>query len=431
MAKVTLKLDNRKNRIKKDGTYPVVLFLSHGTTTYRIGLRYSFFPENWDDQTKTVSGIPNHKLITGKLQSQLAQAELYLLTHKLEVESMTIKELSARIQTEIFATGSVDRKLKDQYLSKKLNSQSMLRFADKKLERLRLSNKNGYAGAIKAALDALKRFSGREETDLLFAEIDLTFLKDFVAYCMGRGNKPNTISSYLRPVKTLFKEAIQEGAIPATLNPFPQFKIPKATNTKKRALRIEAIQAIRELQLKEKSALWDARNYFLFMFNNMGINLIDIARLRANQIREAVYSKGKLVSGRLDYTRSKNGRNYSIKLTAESISILNGYDIKSKNPNDLLFPIGFAESESGFATYKKKRQRINGRIRKLGQMIGVNENITSYYARHSWATIAKRKMIPVTVIAEGLGHSDLRTTQIYLDAFDSDVLDDANEDIVG
>ena len=130
------------------------------------------------------------------------------------------------------------------------------------------------------------------------------------------------------------------------------------------------------------------------------------------------------------YTRSKNGRQYSIKLTSESIVILNAYNIAEKEESKLIFPIGYESSASGFKRYSKKRQRINKRIRQIGEKAGVKEPITSYYARHSWATIAKRKLIPVSVIAEGLGHSDLKTTQIYLDLFDDDILDDANDSIV-
>ena len=130
------------------------------------------------------------------------------------------------------------------------------------------------------------------------------------------------------------------------------------------------------------------------------------------------------------YTRSKNQRQYSIKLTNEALKILNKYGIVNKSNDDLVFPIGFNDTPMGRRTYKKKRQRINSRLKKLGEMVGVNEEITSYYAWHSWATIAKRKLIPISVIADGLGHSDLKTTQIYLDSFDDKTLDDANDFIV-
>ncbi len=430
MARVSLRLDDRKDRVKKDGTYPLVIFLSHGTKSHRIGLKTSIALEHWDEKEMVVTTIANHKYITAKIKSQLAKAELYLLTNRMAIEAMDIAELSKRILAEVLSTENTPVNVKTQFLSKKLNKQSILDFAKYKIDRLKASNKEGYVAAIDGSLRTLRRYMNREAEDILFSEIDLIFLKNFAAYCIGRGNKPNTISAYLRPLKTLFREAIQEEVIPSELNPFPKFKMPRAKNTKKRSLRIESIQEIRNLDLKKGSAHWDARNYFLFMFNNMGINLIDIAQLKKSQISDAVYKADQLVSGRLEYVRSKNGRQYSIKLTDESVSILNNYNIFEKESKELIFPIGFSKGKEGFNTYKKKRQRINGRIRDLGQMVGLEENITSYYARHSWATIAKRKMVPISVISEGLGHSDLKTTQIYLDTFDDDVLDNANDAIV-
>ncbi|PHR46500.1 MAG: hypothetical protein COA32_10170 [Fluviicola sp.] len=428
MAKVKVKLDRRKASQKKDGSFPIVLVINHNSKTRTISLNYSVKDDSWKDSTIEVKSITNHKRITAKIRSQLSKAEMYLINNKIEVDSMDVSELKQRIQAEILSNNNTSQRKRERFISKKLNSASIVDYSKGKLERLRESNKNGYAFAINTSLNTLKRFTGTE--DILFVEIDLVFLKNFTAYCVGRGNKPNTISAYLRPIKTLFREAIQEGVIPAELNPFPKYKIPKAKNTKKRALRMEDIAKIRALQLKERSAHWDARNYFMFMFNNMGINLVDIAQLKKKQIIESKYKNGELISGRMVYTRSKNGRQYSIKLTSESIAILNKYNIAEKKDNELLFPIGYEASSSGFKRYSKKRQRINKRIRQIGEKAGIKEGITSYYARHSWATIAKRKMIPVSVIAEGLGHSDLKTTQIYLDSFDDDILDDANDSIV-
>lgn len=428
MAKVKVKLDKRKTSKKKDGTYPIVIALNHKSKTRTISLNYSVKIENWDDDSIQVKSIQNHKRITAKIRSQFSKAEMYILNHKVEIDDMDIKELKQRIEARILSNEKTSSKSREKYINKRLNNESIIDYSELKLNRLSQSNKNGYAAAINTSINTLKRFTGTE--DLLFAEIDLVFLKNFTAYCVGRGNKPNTISAYLRPIKTLFREAIQEEVIPANFNPFPKYKIPKAKNTKKRALRMEDINKIREVKLKDGSAHNDARNYFLFMFNNMGINLIDISQLKRKQILETKFLKGKLISGRMVYTRSKNGRQYSIKLTEESLRILNYYNFAELKNDDFIFPIGYDNSPAGFKRYKKKRQRINKRIREVGQKAGVKEPITSYYARHSWATIAKRKMIPVSVIAEGLGHSDLKTTQIYLDSFDDDILDDANDNIV-
>lgn len=428
MAKVKLKLDNRKNSKRKDGTSPLILFLSHKTKTRTISLGYSLKSKDWCQETLKVKNIENHKFISTKVNNQLTKARAFIISNKLESENMSIDELKNRILTEILSNESTLIYDKRKFLNQKITKTSLVNYSKLKIERLRNANKLGYIEAIKTGINSLIQF--HKTNDILFSEIDKTFLKNFIAYSIGKGNKPNTISAYLRPIKTLFNEAIEDDIISADLYPFKGLKMPRVKPTKKRALRIETINAMRDLELKEKSALWDARNYFLFMFNNMGLNMIDMAKLRKGQLRDLKIEEGKIISGRLLYTRSKNQRQYSIKLTDESLKILNFYNVEQKSDGDLVFPIGFNDSPMGRRTYKKKRQRINGRLKTLGKMVGVDEEITSYYARHSWATIAKRKMIPVSVIAEGLGHSDLKTTQIYLDSFDDKTLDDANNSIV-
>ena len=127
----------------------------------------------------------------------------------------------------------------------------------------------------------------------------------------------------------------------------------------------------------------------------------------------------------------KNQRDFSIKLTDEAIKILNFYNIGDKAPEDLVFPIGFENTKTGLETYNQKRKRINERFRDIAKQIGEEElNLTTYVARHSWATIAKKSGISHAIIGEGLGHEDSKTTETYLEEFENEVLDDANELIV-
>ncbi|CAG5082231.1 site-specific integrase [Parvicella tangerina] len=428
MAKVKLKLDTRKNREKSDGTYPIVIAISHKGQTRFINLKKSCLIEKWSDVSFIGKSVPNSNLINAKIELQLSKAKTYVLNNTLEVEEMQIGELKSNLEIVVFSSENTTQRTKNRILAKKLNSSSLTKYANERIKLLTQSKGNGYAAVFRSSLERFQSYFGKDE--ILFADVDLAFLRGFEAYCKSRNNKNSTISIYLRPIQTLYKEAILEGVITSDLNPFERYKIPKAEKTKKRALRIEVIRDIRKLELKPHSALWDAKNYFLFMFNNMGINFVDIAKLEKWQILGAKYENGKLVQGRLNYKRSKSKGEFSIKLTDESLAILNSYNIFEKDKNDKVFPIGYTDTEIGYRTYKQKRKRINRRIREIGAMVGLDEDITTYYARHSWATIAKRKMLPISVISEGLGHSDLRTTQIYLDSFDDDVLDDANDQIV-
>lgn len=428
MAKVQIKLDKRNNCKKPDGSYPLVLVLSHQSKTRTISLKYYFTIEQWNDKELMPIDYSNAKHIGAKIRSYLSKAEMLLIDKKLELDSMPISDLIVYIQSEIFSTNSTSAKIKENYVRRNIQSESLVKYGDTKISRLRVAKKHGNANAIKDAIASIKKFTNREE--IFFSDIDQNFLKDYVAFCTARGNKPNTIRAYLSQIKALFSEATEDENM--KINLFPKFKIPKAVKTKKRSLRINDILEIRKLEIKPKSALWNSRNYFLFMFNNMGLNYIDLVKLKKSQIIQSKYDNdNQLIEGRMVYSRSKTKGEFSVKLTIESIQILNAYNIGNKSEKDFIFPMGYEETEVGRSRYNQHRKRLNIKLKELATLSGISQEVTTYYARHSWATIAKRKLVPVSVISEGLGHADLKTTQIYLDSFDDDVLDQANEDIVG
>lgn len=428
MAKAKLKLDKRKSSQRKDGSYPLVLNISHKSTPRLIQLGYSILESQWDEDENKVKQIKDHKYITAKVQTLLKKAEIYIKDNAFEIETMSPNELKKRIEVEIKINPSTPSSVKQGIISKKLNKESLSDYLNQKINRLKTAKEFGYAEIHKTAHNRLLTFSGK--TNLLFADIDINFLKNFEAYCKGRGNKPNTIGIYLRPIQTIFKEVVENGDIPMEMNPFIRYSIPFQSKTKKRALELNVFHELRKLKLTKKHLI-SAKYYFLFMFNNMGLNMVDMAKLTKSQIIQSKYDKDGLIEGRLRYNRTKTKHQFSIKLTKESIEILNYFDIANKSPMDKIFPIGFNNTEVGYKTYKQKRNRINGYFKEIAQKIGLDDDITSYFARHSWATIAKKKMLPISVISEGLGHADLKTTQIYLDSFDNDTLDDANDIIVG
>ena len=428
MARVHLKLDKRKNCRKKDGSYPVILALHHNSKSRPIGLKYSFTPDQWNEDENAPVNIPDAKHIKAKLEFYLSKANVFLNERIIEIELWTIQELKARLQAEIFSTSTTSEKTKARYKVKRTDGITLTKYAQDRIQLLRESRKNGNADAIKGAIDRLKAYSGLET--ISFADIDERFLEGFSAYCYSRGNKASTISAYLRPIRKLFNDAIGSKLIDSDLFPFQTFKIPRAAKTKNRALRIDDISSIRVLKLKPDSAIWNARNYFLFMFNNMGINFIDLVKLTKSQIINAKYdSANQLTEGRISFERSKTSNAFSIKLTQESIDILNAYGIGNKEKDEFIFPYGYEESERGRKRYKQHRKRLNRKLKELADLAGIDEPLTTYYARHSWATIAKRKKVPVAMISEALGHKDLKTTQIYLDSFDNEDLDELNDTI--
>lgn len=429
MAKVKIGLDQRKSNEKKDGTFPLVMKVHHKQSTHRISLKISVKPHSWDEQRLRLKSGNDSKKKNAQLHIYLKRANSFLINNLYEVEQMNPLELKKRITVEIFSLESDTKFKKEQRVARQLNGNCLTTFAERKIERLRIAHKNGNADVIRQSLNRIYAFSNRKQ--LNFADIDLVFLKDFQAFCLSRGNKPNTISIYLRPIKALYREAVAEGLIPQVLNPFDggRFKIPKS-KTKNRALSREDIQSLRELKLVVGSAQWNARAYFLFMFNCRGMNFIDLVKLKKSQLKDVQLDKeGDIIQAKLTYNRTKLGeqKTMNMRLSKEALEILNHF---ISNSSEFVFPMGYTESKTGRETYKQQRKRINRKLKELGKLAGIDPDISTYYARHTWATLASRSNLPINMIREGLGHSDISTTQIYIDSFGDDELDDANDRIV-
>tara|TARA_B100002049_G_scaffold215633_1_gene181092 strand:- start:9920 stop:11065 length:1146 start_codon:yes stop_codon:yes gene_type:complete len=264
---------------------------------------------------------------------------------------------------------------------------------------------------------AVTKFNNKQP--IKFFELTVTFLKEFEAEHKARGNSNNTISAYLRGVSAVYNSAIKEDRFEPEKNPFHFYKIPTSRRTKKKALPKENFKAIRELDYEVGSNLFHVKNYLLSMFNCRGMNLIDLAKLRVRDIQK----------DRIFYGRSKTDDPLSVKITQELRDILDFY-IAGKKPYDFIFPIGYDGSVETFKKYRSDRRLVNKLCKIIAKDADLNVPLTSYYIRHSWATIAKNMGVPVEVISEGLGHNSIKTTEIYLKSFENEVLDDANDLIV-
>jgi integrase len=209
----------------------------------------------------------------------------------------------------------------------------------------------------------------------------------------------NARNIHLRNIRAIYNDAINEDKASLNDYPFRRFKI-KAQVTPKRSLSVEQIVKIRDTDWGILQPVADA---FLLMFYLIGINIVDLLSLK-----EITYE------GRIEYYRSKTGRFYSIEVLPPAIQLIEKY----KGENLLLL---WSEKYSNYRNFTKY---INKRLDKIGQGIGVPE-LTSYYARHSWATLAAKLDIPKETIAAGLGHGGNSVTDIYID-FDRDKIDQAN-----
>ena len=301
-------------------------------------------------------------------------------------------------------------------------SKTVFQFYDEIIETLKNTGKIGNSYVYRDSKKSLSKFTHKKDID--FFEIDYRLLKRWETYLLKKGVSPNSISVYIRTLRSLYNKAIKERYAHQEDYPFGKdYKIKALEEeTSKRALPIEQIKNIIEFETIPETPEYHAKNYFLFSFHCMGMNFNDMAYLKWSSIQ----------NGRIYYRRMKTRKLFTIKINQEIQGILDKYNHNRSNEN-YLFPIlndlVHESKEQKKVRIKTSLRDYNSDLKTIGTSLGINK-LTSYVARHSWATILKKKGIPVSLISEGLGHKTELTTQIYLDSFGDDALDSINQNII-
>ena len=274
-------------------------------------------------------------------------------------------------------------------------------------------------GTAKTYRDALASFSGfRKGEDVPFDALDRETICQYEAWMKDKGLKTNTSSCYLRTLKTLYLKAVDVGLTDDKdifSRVFTGF-----TTTAKRAVTIEAIRRILKLRLKDGSALAFARDMFMLSFYLQGISFVDMAYLKKADIR----------NGLLQYSRKKTGQTITISWEREMQEIVDAYSSLAKDTPYLL-PIIKKQDGTERGQYEKAEHNVNRNLKKIGEMAGLHIPLTTYVSRHSWASIMRDMGNDISVISRGLGHEDIKTTQIYLSAIDNSTVMKANKRLIG
>ena len=258
-------------------------------------------------------------------------------------------------------------------------------------------------------LNSFKRFLDGKSVPL--GNVDATLMMAYEMYLKRMGVCPNTSSYYLRNLRAMYNRAVEQGF---TEQRFP-FKhvYTGIEKTVKRAVPIEVIRSIRDLDLALHSSMDWARDMFLFSFYTRGMSFIDMAYLK----------KKDLQNGLLMYRRQKTGQRLFIKWEAPMQAIINKYDTSG---SPYLLPILKNNGVDERRQYINTVHLINRKLKKIGLQMGLTIPLTTYVARHGWASIARSKNVPVSIISEAMGHDSESTTRIYLASLDTSVIDNAN-----
>lgn len=423
MATLTLILDTRN---KKATIFPVVIQVSHRSMRKMLATGFKAPLTQWDDKKKKLMPpYQNSGRANARIQSKWGIANGVILREQENLKNLTVYEIFQIIEKEI------QEKLNENILSntiiKEKEESCLFEYGEYIISTLKKAERFGHARSVQDGIDSLRKFSKADR--LPFSKVSVKYLNEYEADCRSKDGRKgqkmsiNSIGAYLRSIRLIYNAAIidKDARVSKDLYPFGKggYKI-KTSKTAKRAIKEENIDAIRNLKLLEGSPIWNARNYFLWMFNMRGMNFIDVAFLKRPDLIE---------DDRLIYYRRKTHKAFNIKLTKEAKEILSYY-LSQQNPKELVFPIlsdviGSKNGEYIRETYRNKTGQFNKYLKKIAALAEIQVSLTSYVTRHSFATIGKNKGVSKSMIGDMLGHSHYGITETYFADFEQEVMDDA------
>lgn len=398
----TVKAVLNKDRVKKHGEYPLVIQVIHKRKKRVVYTPYNLKVDEFD-----------------LLEQKAVYTDGLLRTRKLIKEicrfiSMKKKEFE-RVIDQVAAC-SKNYTSEDIILKYRLNQSDkyLVTFMEHHVAEKEALGKMGTARAMRSTLRSLQLFMGNRIVE--FSDIDYNFVKRYEEFLCKRNVKQNTVCFYLRNLRTVYNLAYENHIEMGEHNAFRKITI-KTTKTVKRALKLETIEEICRLDLSETPNLDRARDLFMFSFYTRGMSFVDIIYLKHRDVIDDV----------ICYKRRKTGQYMEVAITKPLQKLMDKYG------TDKTYVLPFINEHDRPTLYQQYQAAYGALYRDLHQLqkiLNLSAPLTTYVARHSWATIAKELGASTTIISEGLGHTSEKTTRIYLKDFDRSVIDLINEKIV-
>ena len=372
----------------------------HNRVVRQLATAYHIFSNEWDGKSLQTAGCDSERRDYLKTIAERIEWDLKRL-HSI------INQLNSRQQ----------RYTADDIITafrQSAKEYSLFNFMQGIIARLQQLGKHRTGETYHATLRSFMQF--REEKDIPLEEIDADLMLIYEAHLRKKGLARNSTSFYMRILRAVYNRAVEKG-LTVNRNPFKHVYT-GVDKTVKRAIPLKAIRQIKNLDLLSQPSLEFARDMFLFSFYTRGMSFIDMAYLR----------KRDLANGVLTYRRRKTGQQLLIRWEKCMQEIVKKYSTAADSP--YLLPIITAPGNAERAQYQTMLHRVNYCLKKIATLAAIPVQLTMYVARHSWASAAKSKNIPISVISEGMGHDSEMTTQIYLASLDTTVVDRANVQIL-
>jgi len=396
-----------KSKTLPNGEHPLMLRITQNRKIKYKSLNISISEKHWDFKKNIPkSNCPNKDLILK-----------IILKAKLEYQQ---KVLEKKANDEEFTATSLINETNDEIKAKTVEE-----FYQLTINELREKGQIGNSYAYLNSYNTLKNFNKGKKLDYTFSHIDVAFCKKLEDWLRSKGNKDTTLSYQFRTLRATFNKAIEAKIVSREKNPFIEYKLSRFnTKTIKRALSKEDILKIINTDCSGKSELRQlTHDLFSFSYLCGGISFVDIANLTCKNI----------VEGRLIYQRQKTHGNINLILSDKALEIIQKYNYYCLQTS-FLFPI--LHNKRHITPMQKNNRihkichQVNQELRLFAKELNINAEVTTYVARHSFATILKKSGVNIGIISEALGHQDIKTTQIYLSHFDNEQIDAAMQHLL-
>jgi integrase/recombinase XerD len=378
-------------RPKKDGLSSVKIKITHNR-------KRRYFSTGIDLDIKEFESIFYGKRKTDKQKAIKTKVEYFEAKSNKIIETLNVFSFDA---------------FEENYLDHR-NAENSVSFAfDKYVKTLKIENRISTAVSYECAKSSIEQFNN----NLTFAEITAPFLKEYENWMLDKGNSISTVGIYLRSLRAIYNlQKIDRSVYPFGIGK-DKYIIPTSKNIKK-ALTIEEIGKIYSYQATLNSTKEMAKDYWIFLYLCNGMNVKDFSLLKWSNIDDKM----------LTYKRSKTERSQkeqkhiSVALKPESLAIIKKWGQPNIDTNAFIFPHLNEKMNptQKRATYQQLTKTINKYVKQIAKEVGINKNITTYFARHSFATVLKRSGANIAMISELLGHSNVNVTESYLDSFEND-----------
>ena len=399
-----------KSKVLANGEQPLMLRISQGKLRYFKSLGISIKSSSWNfDKEEPKRSYPNREQLLNIMN----------LTRQKYVNMMFELKMLGKDFTPQSLAESVEKSTNKQNVGTYIQHIIQYMTAEK-----RLGNAKAYTGCY----NSLLKFTGN--LDIPFTDIDVSWLKKYELYLRERGNSDNTVGIRMREMRAVYNKAIEDNVVNEKYYPFTKFKISHYRKGKcKRAITKSEINKIINIDLSgittyHSPLLYLSKDLFTFSYLCCGMNMIDIAYLKYSDI----------INGRICFVRHKTKQPITFQLLPQAMQIIDKYRKDEVQQDDYIFPIldrNFHHTEQQqYDRIRKVIKGMNKSLKRIGTHLNISIPLTTYVARHSFATVLKRSGVNIALISEAMGHTSLSTTQFYLDSFENEQVDEAMKNLL-